>query len=57
MAKLIFKYFIISIIGLILAVIYSFIIHSGISLETCIVFFVLYLYVIFFMKFLVRLFK
>lgn len=57
MATRIFKYIIIVMIGIVLAVGYSFIINQGISLETCVVFFALYLYIIVFMKFLANLFK
>ena len=57
MTKRIFKYIIFVLIGIVLAALYSLIIHHGISFETCIVFFVLYLYIIVFMKFLANLFK
>ena len=57
MVKRVFKYIIIVLIGIVLAALYSLIIHQGISFETCIVFFVLYIYIIVFMKFLVNLFK
>lgn len=68
-ANMIFKYLLLSILGICLALLYSYIVRHNFStgfrplfaedfsVEVVIVFFVLYWYLIAFMKFLIRLFK
>lgn len=51
------KYFLIAIIGCGLSLLYSYILNGGINTETVIVFFILYCYIVFFIKFLIKLFK
>lgn len=55
--KTIFKYAILTFIGVSLAFLYSYIIHQNFTPETIIVFVVLYAYLVVFIKFLIRLFK
>ena len=57
MIKKIAKYLLIFILGIALAIGYSFLIKSAIDLETVIMFIILYAYMIFFIKLLSRLFR
>lgn len=57
MVKKIFKYIGLFLLGFALAVSYSFITKTSIDIETVVMFFLLYLYMLFFVKFLIRLFK
>ena len=51
------KIFFIGLLGVALGFVYSYILHQDFSFETIFVFVVFYAYLIFFMKFLVKLFK
>lgn len=57
MVKKCFKYLFITLIGVSLAFLYSYIIKHTFNVETIIVFCCLYAYMILFIKFLIRLFK
>lgn len=55
--KQIIKWLLVAVIGIALGCAYSYIIKESFSKQTIIVFFCLYVYIIVFIKFLIRLFK
>ena len=57
MVKKALAYIFIIILGSLLSLGYSLLINNALHLETIIVFFILYIYVVLFFKFLVKLFK